>query len=149
MKDQVQELERDKKSQKEKIDSLSGDLKKVKKILRVVQSKETKRNAAKRNILLYYTLNKHRDQEIPTKSDASSCDSDQSLTEDHQKMKEKLRNLNRTIRNQRQQIHELNQQIFNHQNREDDHQTLRDEFDRLDRYLKRMTKKNSKVKEFW
>ena len=148
MKNQVQELEREKRSQKVKIGSLSDELKKLNKILRVVESKKKKRNAAKRNLLIHQVLNKNRHQEIDTKSDASSCDSDQSTTHhNHHEIKEKVTNLNRTIRNQRQQIHELNQQIFNHQNREDDHQTLREEFDRLDRNVKRMTKNNGKVKK--
>ena len=150
MRDQVEELERENRSQKVKIGLLSGQLRKVKKILEVLQSKKTRTNKVKRNLLVYHALNKHRDQEIQTKSDASSFDSDQSTTHhNHHEIKEKLRNLNRTIRNQRQQIHELNQQIFNHQVREDDHQTLREDFDRLNRHLNRMTKKNSKLKETW
>ena len=128
---------------------LEEDLKKIKNQLTTLKFKKTRRNAVNRNLLIYQVLKNYRQKEIETKSDASSCDSDQSKIQNHLQIKEKVTNLNRTIRNQRDLIHELNQQIFIHQNREDDHQTLREMFDRLDRYLKRMTKKNRKVKEKW
>ena len=149
MRVQVEELEEQKKLQKVNIDSLSGELRKVKKNLRVLQSKKRRTNAAKRNLLIYYALNKNRRQEIESRSEASSCDSEQSLIQDYQQMKEKVKDLYQTIRNQRHQIHELNQQIEDLKDQEYEHQTLQQEFQRFDRYVRGITKKNKKLKEKW
>ena len=150
MRDQVQELEREKKSQKVKIYSLSFQLGKVRKNLRVFQSKKTRSKATKRNLLLYHTLNKYKHQEIQMKSDASSFISDQSSIEENLRLPINVKKKKRTIRNQLDEIQYLQSQTNQFEIRKkDNYQNLKKDIDILDRYKKRITKKNEKVKETW
>ena len=64
-------------------------------------------------------------------------------------MNKRIAAFKETIKNQRLQIHDLHQENNRLQDREDDHQELNEAFDRLDRYTKRMTEKNKKLKNFW
>lgn len=64
-------------------------------------------------------------------------------------MQQKNKDLEHTVKTQTSQIHQLYAQIIKLQEKEAEHRKHLEAFDKLDRYVKRMTEKNNQVKIFW
>ena len=125
---------------------LKEGLQQVKNQLTTIRSK-TRKDAAQTNFLIYHALNKHRRQKINTKIQTQNTNLDDSLIQGHPHLPTKVKELKRTVSNQLDQIHALRLETNRLRNMEQDHWKLREDFDRLDGYLKWMTKNNKMVKE--
>lgn len=94
-------------------------------------------------------MKKNRQKKKKLKNDTSSDASDEDDTEDINQLKLENRNLKHTVRTQTNQIGDLYHKINNLQEKEDKHQERIKDYNKIDRYLKRMTKNNSEVKTLW
>ena len=133
------------KSQKANNSELKQKLNQLKNEVITLKFKKIQSERAKRHLLLYQSLSKNR--EVKAKSDTSSTDLEESLSKNNPHLPARVEKLKQKVRNQLDQIHALRLETNRLENREKDHQTLREEFDRLDRYVRRMTKNNGKVKK--
>ena len=84
-----------------------------------------------------------------TKAITSSDAFDEQDTPEMYQLKQKNQFLEQKIRTQRNQIENLYHEINNLQEKEEEHQERIKAFDKLDRYVKRMSKNNRNVKTLW
>ena len=141
------DIQKQNKSLKQKIETLTFDLKTINNKLVAIQSQKTRSNATKRNLLirLVMTKNKQKNNKKP-KTDNSSDESDDEETQDINQLIQKNTFLKHTIMTQTTKIQQLYTQIVNLQEKEVEHQERIKAFYKLDRYVKRMSKNNRKVK---
>ena len=126
---------------------LQQDLNQLKNELISLKSKKIQSNPAKRHLLIYQVIKKNRD--VKGKSNASNNDSDKFSILDNSYTQGRVEELKKRIRQRQAQIENLHREIDDLQNREDHHQILREEFGRLDGYVKRMTRSNTDIQNFW
>ena len=90
-----------------------------------------------------------RQKKKSTKTVSSSDAFDEQDTPEMYQLKQKNQFLKQKIRTQTNQIGQLYIEINNLQEKEEEHQERIQAFDKLDRYVKRMTKNNQKAKTLW
>ena len=134
---------------KQKIETLSTDLQTAKNIIVNLHSKQNRKNITKQNLLINQVMEKKRIKKKKLKTDTSSDASDEEDNDDINQLNQKIKILKITIRTQMAQIQQLYTQIINLQEKEEEHQERIKVFDKLDRYVKRMSKNNRKVKNIW
>ena len=83
------------------------------------------------------------------KSETASHKSEEPYKISNQITKIRMAELKETIRTQRNQLENLFHEINHLQKKEEKHQQSIEAYDILDRYVKRMTEKNTAVKTFW
>ena len=145
----IKEIQKENKSLKQKIQSLSTDLERAKKKNVSLDSQQITINATKRNLLIHQVLNQKRQKKKKLKTDTSSDAFDEEDTPEMYKLKQKNKYLKHMISTQTNQIGNLYLEVSNLQEKEDDHLERIQAYDKLDRYFKRLTKKNSEVKTEW
>ena len=94
-------------------------------------------------------MEKKRHKNKKTKTDTLSDAFDEEDTPEMYQLKQKNQFLKQKIRTQTNQIAELYIEINNLQEKEEEHQERIEKYNKLDRYLKRMSKNNQKVKTLW
>ena len=87
---------------------------------------------------------KKKSENITTKNELYEED-----TQDINQLNRNNKFLKHTISTQRNQIKNLFHEIKHIQEKEDEHQERTKAFDKLDRYVKKMTENNRKVKTLW
>ena len=94
-------------------------------------------------------MKKNRHKKKKSENNTSSNKLDEEDTQDINQLNQKNRFLKHTISNQRNQIAELCIEINNLQEKEDEHENRIKAYNKLDRYVKRMSNNNHKVKTLW
>lgn len=126
--------------------ALSKNLKTTKKRLGCLQSLKSRGDVTKRNLLVHQVLKKKTPKK---KKPDTSSEASEEETQDKNRLKEKSQFLRHTVRTQRNQIETLYREINLLQEKEEERLARIEAFDKLDRYVKRMSKNNGKVKTFW
>ena len=145
----TKDIRKKNKSLKQINHTLLTDLVTAKNKIVSLESQQTRSNTTKGNILIYQEINQKRPKKKKPKSDTSNDASDEEDTPEIYQPKEKNDYLKQTIRFQKNKIEDLNYQINHLQEKEDEHQECIKAYNKLDRFVKKMTIKNIQVKIFW
>ena len=145
----TKDIRKKNKSLKQINHTLLTDLVTAKNKIVSLESQQTRSNTTKGNILIYQEINQKRPKKKKPKSDTSNDASDEEDTPEIYQPKEKNDYLKQTIRFQKNKIEDLNYQINHLQEKEDEHQERIKAYNKLDRFVKKMTIKNIQVKIFW
>ena len=131
---------------KEEIDTLATDLQTAKNKIVALKSQKTRSNVMKRNLVILKMMTKKKYKKKKSNPNNFIHESDK---EEIKYMKQKNRVLEQTVKTQTNQIENLYLEINNLQEKKAYQQEKNEEYDKLDKYLKKMSKKNRKVKTVW
>lgn len=140
------ELQGQCKSRKKQIAALSTVVETTRKRLKRLQSRKTRSDVAKKNLLVHLALLKNREKKPPIKNPSEASEED---AEEEGRWREKCEGLRRRLRDQGKQIEDLYRQINFLKENEEEHLQLSEDYRKLDRFVKLMTENNQKVKTFW
>ena len=142
-------VEEESKSKAKAIDSLSKTLSQTLKKLTTLQSRESTRNAIKRNLLLHKLTVKYRESRDDESSETRSSHSGGIPSPEAQEISERLATLERKFRKQRDQIYDLEKENDSLRDKRGHHQRLIKSFDKLKDRLKKIKKENAMIQSYW